>query len=219
MSEGRLEILYTGKDENGKFRAQSNIVEGPASIFFATTNAEKIDEETRSRQLNLYGDESEEQTGRVVDSIFEADNTESGDEIAASSPHIVKLHQNMHSVILPIKVYIPKELKEHVMQFGNHLQARRNARMYGSALRSIVRSRQYQKEIFTNERGEQYIKADTSDVKLANELLEPVFADQSADLSGPIKSFYEKIRQYVDEHRGKEKRTEFKFQSVIVNFI
>jgi len=213
MSEGRLEILYTGKDETGKFRAQNNVVEGPAVIFFATTNAEKIDEETRSRQLNLYGDESEEQTGRVVDSIFEADNTESGDEIAASSPHIVKLHQNMHSVILPIKVYIPKELKEHVMQFGNHLQARRNARMYGSALRSIVRSRQYQKEIFTNERGEQYIKADTSDVKLANELLEPVFADQSADLSGPIKSFYEKIRQYVDEHRGKEKRTEFKFSA------
>ena len=25
--------------------------------------------------------------------------------------------------------------------------------------------------------------------------------------------FYEKIRQYVDEHRGKEKRTEFKFSA------
>ena len=65
QSEGELTIASTGKDATtGRMQTEEYHVQGPAMIFFTTTNIE-IDEELANRCLTLTVDESREQTRRI----------------------------------------------------------------------------------------------------------------------------------------------------------
>ena len=211
MSERRLEILYTDKDDQGQLKAKHKVVKGQTSVFLATTDADKIDAETKSRMLVVYGDDSSTQTRNIMESQFISDNTEQGGEIRELKEEVIKKHQDIHSVIKPLSVFFPLELKEKILKMEARLIARRNFRSYGTVVRSIALSRQYRREIFKNKNDVEYILVKEEDVLLANELLEPVFADQQADLKGPLRSFYEKILDFVDDKKGQLRRVELDF--------
>ena len=208
MSEGRLEILYTGKDESGRFRAQTNVVEGPISVFFATTKAESIDEETRSRMLNTHSDESAEQTSAIVESIIDMDNTDKGEILCKEAGRITRQHRNMQSAFLSLNVKLSHELKQFIMPFGDDVQARRNARMYGTVLRTIARSRMFRRTVHESADGSKYIDVERSDIDMANRLLTPIFKEQRDDLKGRKKRIYECIRQYAEANRGNQQINE-----------
>jgi len=211
MSERKLEILYTDKNELGQLKAKHKLVKGPTSVFLATTDIDKIDEETLSRMLILYGDESVEQTRNIMDSQFLHDNTEEGDRLKEMEPALIKKHQDIHSVIEPLRVYFPKELRKYILEMDEKLTARRNFRAYGTVVRSIARTRMFRRKRYKKPNGEEYIIVEKEDIELANELLAPVFADLQADLKGTLKIFYDKIVQYVDSVRGNQKRSEVEF--------
>jgi len=208
MSEGRLEILYTGKDESGRFRAQTNVVDGPISVFFATTKAESIDEETRSRMLNTHSDESAEQTTAVVESIIDIDNTDKGELLRKEAERITRQHRNMQSAFLSLNVKLAHELKQFIMPFGDDVQARRNARMYGTVLRTIARSRMFRRTVHENADGSKYIDVEKGDIDMANRLLTPIFNEQRDDLKGRKKRVYNCIRQYAEVNRGNQRINE-----------
>jgi len=184
------------------------VVEGPISVFFATTKAESIDEETRSRMLNTHSDESAEQTSAIIESIIDMDNTDKGEILRKEAERITRQHRNMQSAFLSLNVKLSDELKQFIMPFGSDVQARRNARMYGTVLRTIVKSRMFRRTVHENADGSKYIFVERPDIDMANRLLIPIFKEQREDLKGRMKRFYDCIRQYAETQRGNQRISE-----------
>lgn len=69
QSDGRLEYEATEKDAEGRLRNVVHTVDGPCTIIQTTTRGH-LYYENETRCLPIYIDESEEQTGRIVRSVF-----------------------------------------------------------------------------------------------------------------------------------------------------
>jgi len=195
------------------------VVEGPISVFFATTKAESIDEETRSRMLNTHSDESAEQTSAIVESIIDMDNTDKGEILRKEADRITRQHRNMQSVFLSLNVKLSHELKQFIMPFGDDVQARRNARMYGTVLRTIARSRMFRRTVHESADGSKYIDVEKGDIDMANRLLTPIFSEQREDLNGRLKGFYDCIRKYAETKRGNQRINEVDFSEKLIRKI
>ena len=208
MSERKLELLSTGKDQTGNHKAFRRVVEGSCSVFLATTDINKIDPETRSRMLIIYGDESPEQTRRIMEAqIFF--NTKAGRKNRDEFPLIIKRNRDMLHLIEAVPVeFSNTSLMEHVAKRHEYLSERRNFLGFLTLLNSIARSRMYQRKLIDG-----CVLITKEDVDLAELLTKDIFSAQRCALSGPIQLFYNQIVVFVDLHRGDLKRTEFDFTS------
>ncbi|MCP4600484.1 MAG: DUF3854 domain-containing protein [Proteobacteria bacterium] len=65
MSEGRLTVWVTEKNESGKFETRKHTVDGQA-CFITTTTRAKLHDENETRLLEINLDESQEQTDRIL---------------------------------------------------------------------------------------------------------------------------------------------------------
>jgi len=209
MSEHRLDLLGTGKDETGNHRAFRRVVDAICSVFMATTDINQADAETRSRMVVLYGDESEEQTRRIMEAQLFFSGTKDGRVRRGVIPGIIKKHQDMLYLITGVPVeYHDQAVYEHVKKRQKFLSERRNFPCFLTLLNSIARSRMFQRSLVDG-----CITITGADVELGERLTNDLFAAQRTALSGPLKMFYGQIVKYVDIHRKNLLRTEYDFTS------
>ena len=209
MSEHRLDLLGTGKDETGNHRAFRRVVDAKCSVFMATTDINQADAETRSRMVILYGDESEEQTRRIMEAQLFFSGTKDGRVRRSIIPGIIKKHQDMLHLITGMPVeYHNQAVYEHVKKRQKFLSERRNFPCFLTLLNSIARSRMFQRSLVDG-----CITVTSADVELGERLTNDLFSAQRSALSGPLKLFYEKVVEYVDMNRNNFSKTEFDFFS------
>lgn len=211
MSEKKLELLTTGKNEKGGNIAQRRLIPGPTAVFLATTSIDRVDLETRSRMIITFGDESEQQTERIKRMHMKMDNTKEGRLLKMKRGEIIQKHQDILHMIKPIDVYYAsKELEEKVMQHDNHLSQRRKFPGLTSIIRNIARINMYHKKIY-NDFGIDYAYIDERDYELAMQIAQGILGNQMKDLTGALLIFYRKIVEYVDKVRGDVPRVETAF--------
>jgi len=214
QSDGRVSIASTGKDpETGKLVTHEYVVEGPVSIFIATTNID-IDEELKNRCVILTVNESREQTKRIHQlqrKIYTLD----GVKRKSKSDKILKLHQNMQRLLRPIIVINPfADLltftdKEHTMR-RDHLK-------YLTLISTITWLHQYQREIKTDTDAKgklfEYIEVTIADIQLAHRLANKVFGASLDDLPPQTRTLLNQIHDFVEIGYKKKKldREDFRF--------
>lgn len=215
MSEGKLELLTTEKDVNGVNKAKRRMVDGPVAILLSTTSMKTVDNETRSRMVVTFGDESEDQTKRIIDAEFFMNNMEEGLKRTKEIPTILQKHQDMMFVLrqtLDINfVYADGELEKRVKLTEEHVQSRRNITIYTTLIRCISRTRVFRRGIKIKN-NEKFFYISKEDVELAEKIMKKIIMNQLTDLKGPVRHFYHLITKYVDEKRGDIPRNEFEFK-------
>ncbi|EMJ92318.1 CHC2 zinc finger domain-containing protein [Leptospira alstonii] len=200
QSEKRISIATTTKDQlTGKLSTTEYVVEGPVVLFLTTTSVE-IDEELQNRAMILTVNEEREQTKTILENQ-RLEETLSGVLKKKTKDGIVKLHQNMQRLILPLAVVNPyaKELKFP----DTRLRMRRDQKKYLTLIRTIALLHQYQREvkIAKDESGQEiaYIEVEKSDIELASLLFSRVFGKNLDDLSPHTKKVLKEIHGYVKE--------------------
>jgi len=166
QSEGELTIASTGKDATtGRMQTEEYHVEGPAMIFFTTTNIE-IDEELANRCLTLTVDESREQTRRIHQLQREARTLE-GMERKHRKRALLHMHQNAQRLLEPLEVINP--YASQLTFPDENTRLRRDQEKYLTLIDTIALLHQHQRPI--KERGgKQYIEVSKEDIANANRL-------------------------------------------------
>ena len=68
LSEGEISISYPVKNETtGEFETRDKLVDAKGLVYVETTTRDHIHDENQTRVFDLYIDESEEQTGRILE--------------------------------------------------------------------------------------------------------------------------------------------------------
>jgi hypothetical protein len=214
MSEGKLELLVTEKDLNGVNQARRRIVDGPISLLLSTTNPDSIGYESKNRMVIVFGDESPEQTKRIIEARFFMENTEEGQKRKAEIPHILQKHKDMMYVLRDTRdvifVYESKELEERAKLSGRYSQSRRNSNIFSSIIRSIARTRIYRKDIEVKD-GRRICKISSADIELGEKLMRKILINKMADVKGSLFEFYKKLCEYADSKRDSIPRNEYEF--------
>ncbi|HBE02518.1 MAG TPA: hypothetical protein DC049_08585 [Spirochaetia bacterium] len=213
-SEGKLELLTTEKDANGANHAKRKIVDGPVSILLSTTNFNSVDNETRSRMIVTYGDESDEQTKKIIDAEFFMNNTVEGQKRKKEIPVILQKHKDMMFVLRETQniefVYENEELEKRVKLTDEDIQSRRNISLFTTMIRCIARTRYFRRQSETKD-GKVKGKITKEDVELAEKLIAKILLNQTADIKGSTQDFYNKICILVDSKRKNIPRNEQEF--------
>lgn len=170
QSEGELTIASTGKDAaTGRLVTEEYHVQGPAMIFFTTTNID-IDEELANRCLTLTVDESREQTKRIHQLQREAETIEgvfAREEAAA----ILATHRNAQRLLKSLPVHNP--FAPQLTFLDDRTRTRRDQVKYLTLIRTIALLHQYQRPVRTSTRGGrtiEHLEVTREDIAAANRL-------------------------------------------------
>lgn len=166
QSEGELTIASTGKDSTtGRLITETYHVEGPAMIFFTTTNIE-LDEELSNRCLTLTVDESREQTRRIHELQREEETIE-GHLKKKRAEAIRRTHCNAQRLLQALPVHNP--FARQLTFPDENTRLRRDQKKYLTLIRAIALLHQHQRPRQTLE-GVEHIEVTQEDIKEANRL-------------------------------------------------
>lgn len=208
QSEQRLTVAVASVDpRTGEKRTENFEVEGPISIFWTSTNAEKIDFETRNRFAIITIDESREQTRRILERQREEDSLE-GVLDEEDSERIIRKHHNAQKLLRPLKVVNPYY---HKLTYpDDKLIMRREQKKYLTLVKAIALLHQYGRDVKTarTKAGKpvEYIEVTPDDIALANRLAAEVLGRSLDELSPHTRHLLRLIKQMVDERTRKEKK-------------
>ena len=181
MSEQRLQRGHVIKDEvTGQMQSVAYPIE-VKSVFVITTTKSKgsLDNENSTRFCEIYSDESQRQTKRVIEFIKQSHSRDYKLALKTRSRKI-EILRAVQKLLEPIDVSIPYA---GLLSFPD--QTTRNRRDMGrflNFLKTIAFLRRYQKEVKTDDAGT-YIEADTMDYRLAYDILLPIMRNTLDDLS------------------------------------
>lgn len=203
QSEGELTIASTGKDATtGRMQTEEYHVEGPAMIFFTTTNIE-VDEELQNRCLTLTVDESREQTRRIHALQREARTLE-GLERKRKRAILRRAHQNAQRLLKPLEVINPFATKLTFPDENTRL--RRDQEKYLTLIDTIALLHQYQRPV-KERKGRAYVEVTLADIEMANRLAGECFGRTLDEMPPQTRRFLELLWNYVQE-RSKAKEIE-----------
>ena len=203
QSEGELTIASTGKDATtGRMQTEEYHVEGPAMIFFTTTNIE-VDEELQNRCLTLTVDESREQTRRIHSLQREARTLE-GLERKHKRTLLRRAHQNAQRLIKPLEVINPFATKLTFPDENTRL--RRDQEKYLTLIDTIALLHQYQRPV-KERAGKPYVEVSLADIETANRIAGECFGRTLDEMPPQTRRFLEQLWNYVKD-RSKAKDLE-----------
>ena len=183
ISEGLIRHAVTVKDEKtGQFQTRIVEMDGPIALA-QTTTAVKINEENRTRLIEIRPDDSPEQTERIQEQQ-KWERTKEGRAAQASIKSIILQHQNAQRLLRPMDVVIPFVDKLRFSSTQHSLRLRRDFPKFLDLVSSAALLRQHQKKIMTNGNGLEYLEADIYDYWAAYKLAEEAF-QQSFDTVPP----------------------------------
>ena len=183
------------KNSKGETRTVHLVVEGPVSVAGCTTK-EKLYEDNSNRSFLIYLDESAEQDERIM----EYQRKKSAGKIDEDAERrAIRLLQNCQRLLEPIKVVNP--YAEQLKIPSEVFKPRRTNKHYLDFIEVVTFYHQFQRERkVVEETGEVYIETTLEDIENANRLLKGVLLRKSDELSGPVRDFFEKLKDYL-HHR------------------
>jgi len=184
----------------GVVETVSKDVHGPVSFFSAITHERGLDDELRSRFLILPVDESSEQTRRVMEKMLERD-TEDGLRQEGERREIRRKYRLIQKVLKSVKVIIPEAWREKIKFNSQRITYRRKFQMYLSLVCVITLHRQFQRRVSRlpdpSTGGETtFITAEAEDIRLANQIMENLFAVATDELNPVNRRVYEQIKVF-----------------------
>ena len=210
QSEKRLANLATMTDpKTGKLKTQETIVEGP--LTYLTSSVEPLDHETATRSFEVTIDESADQTGRIVSSLF-YERTLDGIRARMDKDEVIRRHHNAQTLVDPLMVINP--YADQLTFPTDTLRLRREADKYLSLIETLALLHQHQRprQSFT-EKGQDhhYILVIRGDIDRANRLMATCLARALADLPGPAQELLLAIRDFVSQKAGTGDLTDVSF--------
>jgi len=181
MSEGKLQRGHVIRNEQtGEMEGVARTIEINSAFVITTTKSKSgINNENATRLFELYADESQQQTRRVIEFIKRSHSRE------------YKLNEKAHLKKVEV-LRAAQRLLERVditIPYAGHLvfpdQTTRNRRDMGrflNFLKVIAFLRRYQKELKTDDAGT-YIEADLADYQIAYDTLLPIIRNTLDELS------------------------------------
>lgn len=194
QTEGKLKFMVTIKNpETGNFETVEKTVDGPVGIIETTTRL-NLNVENQNRCLELFIDETEEQTKRV--------HRQTSREFlgyVVNEKEICEPWINAQRLLKPYPVYIP---------FASRLKfpdgAVRHRRDYGRFLNLIAAScllHQRQRATVTRQ-GKVHLVAGIQDYEIAYELGNKILLQTLKDLSPAAEAWRDRIRNFLIERDG-----------------
>lgn len=165
---------------------------GPIA-YLETTTQEEIFFEDRNRMLVLHTDDSPEQTRRIIESMAERAADGLGAPRASERQAVIDRHRTIQRLLRPARVVIP--YAEHLMLPGDRIDDRRTFGHVISMIEVIALLRSHQ----TGQAGNDLIRADLEDYRIAYRVLLPVLLQSRQPISGGALRVYRAIEQLVRE--------------------
>ena len=198
QSKKRISKTVAVKDQQGRHKTSTLVVEGPVSVCGCTTR-ESVYEDNANRSLLLHLDGSKEQDKRIM---TYHQKVKAGLIDGAAQEMIREKLQNMQRVLQPIKVLNPYSL--HIELPEEVMNLRRTLPLLLSFIEAITFSHQCQRESKVDtQTGEVYIETVPEDIALAFKLLRDVLFRKSDELSGACRKFYDWVRSSERQFDGR----------------
>ncbi|MFC1627537.1 hypothetical protein ACFL3H_00315 [Gemmatimonadota bacterium] len=180
LSEGKINHLVTIQDPaTGRFESIEVEARGPVALVISTTTV-SLNQENRSRILEVYPDASAEQTGKVLK--YQATNRSHFNALQKCwGEATIRLHQNAQRMLRPAVVEIP--YARHILLDPKRCGpvARRHQEKIFSLIDAVALLRQYQKEEREKD-GVLVISADLEDYRIVHRLLTHAIPDMQGNL-------------------------------------
>ena len=204
LSEGKFILSYPQRDaRTGEIKTVTKEIFGPFTFFSSTTDENDVDDETLSRMVETYVDESQEQTKNIFKSIL--DKFTEGKSVSASEERrIRRKYQLIQKVLRPLTVKFPRHISDKIHFACTKQTYRRLFSAYITIIQAIALHRQYLKKIHTQSiDGEKhsYIKVALQDVLDANEIMKELVEKPFSDLSPVNRQLIEHIIEYCAKHK------------------
>jgi hypothetical protein len=170
LASGKLSKMVTVKDSGGQLITKIIEQSGPIAYLESTTLT-SIHDEDATRLLPLITDESAAQTDIVMNATKQQAIGKTVDKNKIDTT-ILK-HKTAQRLLKPFRVVIP--FAESLKLPNTVVASRRAINQLISFIRSVALLKQYQKEV-KSENTDLYIEADTTDYKIAYNLISTIFA-------------------------------------------
>lgn len=203
QSKRQITKTVTLKDSKGNLKTMTLKVEGPVCVSGCTTR-ERLYEDNANRCLLIYIDQSERQDKRIMEYQRRASAGQidyHGEEDAR------KRLQDVQSLLQPVRVVNPYaeyiELPEAVFK------PRRSMTLLLSFIETVTFYHQYQRATKVDPRTKEHCLITTpEDIEAAFYLLREVLFNKSDELSGACRSFFEKLKTYLQQEKKQSFRTQ-----------
>ena len=211
QSENEISRLVTVKDEKTGEMVSKEIRHEVRLSFMTTSTALILHLENASRCLVLHGDESAEQTRRVLEKQRHKSSFEGYAEEKYLIPQIIKKHHAAQRLLQKLPVFNP--FSSYMRYPEARISMRRSQKQFLVTIEAACTTRQMQKERVV--RVEPYtgseiegIECDLEDYRRAYRLfVEGVLQQSFNDVPEGVEIVYEGIREMVRE-RGREEKLE-----------
>lgn len=182
LSERGLTLLVTERNEADQLQARERVVEGPIA-YIETTTATELHAENETRLIELYLDESAEQTARIHQQQ-RRDATLDGLQIEVNKDKILRRQRNAQRLLENVHVVIPYAT---LLTFpADAVRHRRDHAKFLKLLRVIAFVHQHRKQrhkyVAEGGREVEYIMADMDDYREAYELAGELFGPTMDEL-------------------------------------
>ncbi len=199
QSKSYVSKLVPIKDTKGNMQTKLLEVEGPICLS-GTTTKERIYEDNANRSFLIYLDNSSEQQN----GIMQRQRASSAGEINKHQEQAtIEFLQDIQRMFKPINIVNPFATKLHIPQ--TVFKPLRTNAHYLQFIEAITFVHQHQREIKTDNQGEEFIETTLEDIALANELLNEVLLAKSDELTKACRDFLEVIKA----HLTKENKASF----------
>jgi len=190
QSQGNLSISSTSKcPKSGRMLSMDYFVEGPICLLFSTTSV-ALDEELMNRCLVLTINESEDQT-RKIHNLQRYNRTIEGIIAKRERDKVIQLMRNVEKLIKTMVVVNPYA---NELDFkATSTRTRRDHEKYLTLIDSICLLHQHQREE-KEYKGLNYIEVAPSDIKVADELAERIFARSLDELPPQTRNMLDGIK-------------------------
>ena len=183
------------KNTKGETKSIQLVVEGPVTIAGCTTK-ESIYEDNANRSFLIYIDESKEQDEKVMQ--YQRKHS-AGKVDTSEQQNIVKQLQNTQRILQAVQVRNP--YAESLKIPDEVFKPRRTNAHYLAFIELVTFYHQYQREKkYDQDTGEEYIETTLEDIAEANKLLKEILLRKSDELNGAIRSYFERLKTYLQEH-------------------
>jgi DNA primase catalytic core len=198
MSKQSITKLTTDKDAKGNNVQKILTVEGPVCVSGATT-MEGIYEDNANRSYLLHVDENPTHLSEVLQ--FQRQQ-QAGliNEAAQVSARL--LLKNAQRLLKPVKI-INRYATELVIPDCVFKKLRTNMH-YLRLIEIITFYHQLQRQVKTDQQGNQYIETSLTDIEWANHLVKDTLLRKSDELSGETRQFFESLKTLVRKDNPKQ---------------
>lgn len=195
ITEKHLSIASTGKDEkSGKHMTQVYEVEGPAAVFYSSTNAD-VDPELKNRCLTLTVNEERTQTKLIHEAQRRARTLE-GKRESLERKERLRLHHNLQRCLRPVGVLNPYAGRLTFLDTVHGL--RRDQMKYLTLIDAVAYLHQYQRPRHLDSHFGEYIEVTPEDIRIANSLAHEVLGRSLDELAPQTRRLLSLVRAFVE---------------------